>query len=1705
VVNHEINCQPRPNADLSGCDYTNQTLENVSFEGSNLSNAIFNGTKFKYADFTGVNLYGATWVGVTGYGTTFTNAKSGNMITSSSRIINPNGDQWPFFFVNGYLVTDGVDLSGANLRLGDFSHATFRYISFDGANLSDSDFTGATVVDSSFRDAVAPRIVLNEAQFSHVDLSRADFSYAAIVYVSFLRPRFESVNLSSASFKSSMIRDFTLKDSNIDGTDFEFATLKNGTFINNTGEVAKQGANFEIWSRTLFRPGSIIGDFNWAGMDLRGKDFSGLSFRGTSFRGVNLTGAKFVGSGIDSVDFTGANLTNTDFTKSSIDTNVFADQPKTDFTNATLTGIKSSKINTIGLNALPEGWKLRQAAFVGPTADISGGFFSGDVFGNVDLSQAKLDAVNARNLTSAPAKLPVGWVYIGNALIGPGANLTGITLANLDVSSADLTGTNYCGPGVPAALPSGWVYTEGCLYGPGSTVSSSGLDLSYVNLRKARFISTDMLGVNLTGADLTGVYSEKLRSGNTTLTTCQFICTLPDGWTIWKGRLLGPGADLTGADFSNTDISNFDLASATLDGVKSGGTYGVPKSLPQGWRLSGGYLLGPTADLSNATLQSINLDGLDLSHAVFSSTLSRVKTFKLTGNPILPSGFNLRAGFIFGPGIYVTIRNLDLTGADFTGLDLTQVSQGGGLTGTPALPEGWVLRRGYLFGPGVTLVQKDFSGIDLSQVNLSGARLWSLTLNRANLSGANLSNAVLSGTSLRNVDLTNANLSNMSAPSGNVDFSNSNLTGTSFRNAEIKGGFFLGTTLNNVDFSDSTFSSAYFNLASLKNIDTTNSYLGATHTYCGVLFAAEAEMADFSIDNCLLSYVPSMTLTNGTFSRSRVLSSNFTKLAGISFIDSELKDVSFESASISDCSFQGSSLVNPRFSSANVVNLNLTGTSIEGMNLSNAKITGVTGVPTELGSGVVVASGYLIGPGVNLSNLDLTGFNLTGADLSGVNLLNSAMAGTTLNTVRSGSIYQLPKSLPTGWKVSGGFLLGPSANLSNASLNSVNLQGADLSQADLSGISTSSLTGTPVGLPANWKIRSGSLFGPTANLSGKSFTNLDLTGLNLEHANLIGVQTSGITGTGYTLPENWKVFKGRLVGPGANLTNADFSGMDLSALNLTGSDLRYANLSNSDLSTTNIEGADLTGANLRWVRSGSIIGTPKALPRDFRLINGCLVGPGFRSNKCDITGGNISGLDLSNSDFTDLKSGNLVGEPSAMPLGTTVSAGYLIGPGVDLTGAQIDDLSYDGLRVDGINFEGASIGANVLSVTGQPKTMPLGWKIVRVPNINKKLLLTPTAKLQFQNFNSADLDGVDLSSADLTGVSGSSVLGTPLLLPAGWRLIQGTLVGPAGRVYATDISRTSFSSSELFNTLFDHTSLEGGVIAGGDMSGTAFHYCNLKNVDMHGLSIKDASYSNSDAQGANFSQSVISHTTLDSANLANANLQNTTWVNVNFSGTVLTGASVQGADFSQANLSGVITGGLIGTPKQLPNGYVIRNGSILRVLEAGSTPILSGNGQLGTLLSATSTGWASGVTLTYTWTLDGTFISGETKSSYAVRGADAGRKINAVVTGSMPGFADSQTKSPDYVVPFPVLVIRNASISGAPKVGRTLSVVTLIDKNYGTLSYQWLLDGKVIKNSTKSSLKLAANQKGHKVSCLVTLKANGSKSVSKTTAAVKVG
>ena len=185
-----------------------------------------------------------------------------------------------------------------------------------------------------------------------------------------------------------------------------------------------------------------------------------------------------------------------------------------------------------------------------------------------------------------------------------------------------------------------------------------------------------------------------------------------------------------------------------------------------------------------------------------------------------------------------------------------------------------------------------------------------------------------------------------------------------------------------------------------------------------------------------------------------------------------------------------------------------------------------------------------------MSNADLTTANLVG--------------------VRSGGVTGTP-ALPTDWKLIGGFLIGPGANLSNATLSGFDLTGTSLLGANLTGVRSGTISGTPA-LPADWRLMGGYLFGPYANLTAfgmepETFFHFNFVDINLSHANLSNARL------------NQRV----------NFLNA----------NLAYADLSYADLTDAALFHTNLTNANLTGANLTGVIGAAKYNSATILPAGF--------------------------------------------------------------------------------------------------------------------------------------------------------------------------------------------------------------------------------------------------------------------------------------------------------------------------------------------------------------------------------------------------------------------------------------------------------------------------------------------------------------------------
>ena len=117
--------------------------------------------------------------------------------------------------------------------------------------------------------------------------------------------------------------------------------------------------------------------------------------------------------------------------------------------------------------------------------------------------------------------------------------------------------------------------------------------------------------------------------------------------------------------------------------------------------------------------------------------------------------------------------------------------------------------------------------------------------------------------------------------------------------------------------------------------------------------------------------------------------------------------------------------------------------------------------------------------------------------------------------------------MPEGWLAHGGYLLGHDADLTNANLDGVDLDGADLGAATFAGVHGTGITGSPTSLPTGWGLLDGLLIGPGADLTGFDFSGKDLSSFDLSTATLTGAKSGNTTGDpAPTLPPDWHLLGG---------------------------------------------------------------------------------------------------------------------------------------------------------------------------------------------------------------------------------------------------------------------------------------------------------------------------------------------------------------------------------------------------------------------------------------------------------------------------------------------------------------------------------------------------------------------------------------------------
>jgi uncharacterized protein YjbI with pentapeptide repeats len=323
----------------------------------------------------------------------------------------------------------------------------------------------------------------------------------------------------------------------------------------------------------------------------------------------------------------------------------------------------------------------------------------------------------------------------------------------------------------------------------------------------------------------------------------------------------------------------------------------------------------------------------------------------------------------------------------------------------------------------------------------------------------------------------------------------------------------------------------------------------------------------------------------------------------------------------------------------------------------------------------------------DLTNCNLTNTILCNTDLSKV--VNMDLSAITLKGIKSGGILNYKGcKLPDGYLVRYGFILGPGVDLTNLSafdvdklllfdttteepdnqiivqktmttLNNVNLNNIDLRDYDLDGCIAGPFLGTPSYLPeTNWKIVKNSsnqqfLVGPKISfqslvLNGCDFDYMDLTNVNFTNTTLTNVSfiNSNLSGilpminknsSNIILPNEYKVITNStgtikiILGPNVNLSGINLNNFIFENMNLTG-----VNFSNATLTIPN------EGSNIHNIFINCILNNVNFSGFNKSYITSVLdTIKGINFNNLDLNGCNFTNTYLRNSTFINSNLNNV--------------------------------------------------------------------------------------------------------------------------------------------------------------------------------------------------------------------------------------------------------------------------------------------------------------------------------------------------------------------------------------------------------------------------------------------------------------------------------
>ena len=348
------------------------------------------------------------------------------------------------------------------------------------------------------------------------------------------------------------------------------------------------------------------------------------------------------------------------------------------------------------------------------------------------------------------------------AVFHPGAANSGLHLANANLTDCDLSGEALVGADLHGASVQ---YAQPVGLGPDErrprrcVAVGRELDRHHPRRRgphgRGSLIGTTISGAQLSGATLSGIHTAVLGG---------LPSTLPVGWQVVRGYLVGPGAGLVGGPARREPRQP--RPARHRPGRRPARRRGphlqqpdavlaspAPCSTARAWpvRRSPGCAPG----WCRGRRPRCRLDG---------RSRIRWRRRSLSGPPPTSRAPRSRTSTSWAstsrastsPGATISswhLNGVTLTGAKFGGATINGINTEA-IVGTPAsIPSGWRFVGGGLIGPNAYLGgSPNLAGIDLHGLDLHG-----FGADGSNLSGANLSGTNLAGSLFTDVNLTGAN------------------------------------------------------------------------------------------------------------------------------------------------------------------------------------------------------------------------------------------------------------------------------------------------------------------------------------------------------------------------------------------------------------------------------------------------------------------------------------------------------------------------------------------------------------------------------------------------------------------------------------------------------------------------------------------------------------------------------------------------------------------------------------------------------------------------------------------------------------------------------------------------------------------------------------------------------------------------------------